>query len=41
VFRLADPVEVRLAGVSLAHRGLDLEIADLAEPRRRHRGRRR
>ena len=41
VFRLADAVEVRLAGVSQAHRGLDLEIADLAEPRRRGRGRRR
>jgi ribonuclease R len=41
VFRLADPVEVRLAGVSLAHRGLDLEIADLEEPPRRRRGRRR
>jgi len=40
VFRLADPVKVRLAGVSLAHRGLDLEIAGLAEPPRRRRGRR-
>jgi ribonuclease R len=41
VFRLADAVEVRLAGVSLRHRGLDLEIAGLAEPARRPRGRRR
>ena len=39
-FRLADPVEVRLVGVSLRHRGLDLAIADLAEaPSRRHGGR--
>jgi ribonuclease R len=41
-FRLADRVEVRLVGVSLRHRGLDLAIADLAEapPRRPGRGRR-
>jgi ribonuclease R len=41
-FRLADRVEVRLVGVSLRHRGLDLAIADLAEapPRRTGRGRR-
>jgi ribonuclease R len=39
VFRLADRVEVRLVGVSLRHRGLDLEIADLAEPSPRRRGR--
>ncbi|HEX2164773.1 MAG TPA: ribonuclease R [Thermoanaerobaculia bacterium] len=39
VFRLADRVPVRLVGVSLRHRGLDLEIADLAEPSPRRRGR--
>jgi hypothetical protein len=39
-FRLADRVEVRLVGVSLRHRGLDLAIADLAEaPARRQGGR--
>jgi ribonuclease R len=40
VFRLADRVEVRLTGVSLRHRGLDLQVADLAEPGRPGRGRR-
>jgi ribonuclease R len=38
IFRLADPVEVLLVGVDERHRGLDLKIADLAEPRRRERG---
>lgn len=38
VFRLADPVEVLLVDVDERHRGLDLKIADLAEPRKRGRG---
>lgn len=33
-FQLADAVEVELAGVSLRHRGLDLKIAGMPEPRR-------
>ena len=40
-FRLADPVEVLLVDVDERHRGLDLKIADLAEPKRRTRGPRR
>lgn len=39
VFRLGDAVKVRLTGVSQAHRGLDLEIADLAERKGKGRGR--
>ncbi len=41
VFRLADEVEVILAGVSQRHRGLDLRIAGLPEPTERTRRRRR
>jgi len=46
VFQLADPIEVRLAGVSLRHRGLDLVPTALGKPRAkddrdRRRGRRR
>jgi ribonuclease R len=33
VFQLADAVEVELTGVSLRHRGLDLKIAGMPEPR--------
>jgi ribonuclease R len=41
VFRLADEVEVVLAGVSQRHRGLDLRIAGMPEPpERSRRGRR-
>jgi len=39
VFRLGDEVTVRLTGVSEAHRGLDLEIADLTERKGKGRGR--
>jgi ribonuclease R len=35
VFQLADAVEVELTGVSLRHRGLDLKIAGMPEPRER------
>jgi len=35
VFQLADAVEVELVGVSLRHRGLDLKIAGMPEPRER------
>lgn len=38
IFRLADSVEVLLVDVDERHRGLDLKIADLAEPRKRGRG---
>lgn len=46
VFQLADPIEVRLDGVSLRHRGLDLVPTALGKPRGkddrdRRRGRRR
>jgi ribonuclease R len=41
VFRLADEVEVILAGVSQRHRGLDLRIAGMPEPAERGRRRRR
>jgi ribonuclease R len=41
VFRLADEVEVVLAAVSQRHRGLDLKIAGMPEPRERGRRRRR
>ncbi|HBL25770.1 MAG TPA: ribonuclease R, partial [Acidobacteria bacterium] len=34
-FQLADAVEVELAGVSPRHRGLDLKIAGMPEPRDR------
>ena len=42
IFRLGDEVEVVLAGVSQRHRGLDLRIAGMPEPREapsRRRGR--
>ena len=41
VFRLADEVEVVLAGVSQRHRGLDLRIVGMPEPPERGRRRRR
>ncbi len=42
VFRLADPVEVVLAGVSLRHRGLDFKLVGMPEaPEKRERGERR
>ena len=43
VFQLTDPIEVRLVGVSMRHRGLDLVPTALGKPRREdeRRGRRR
>lgn len=38
VFQLADEVDVVLTGVSERHRGLDLKVADLREPKGRSRG---